>query len=297
MHFGLGEILGLIGVAGIPLTLVLTMPATSAGEFRFLRLCLYAFTGLIIVSLFFIEWPPEFSLQVRASINAAVAAIVVGGVTVAWGWLDKKQNPDTAKTEVPAPLYAAQLEQLIEIDAFIGNKDETRLRETFDLPDMIKFNILKAKGQLFTWGLTDEEAKTLNEFFAGGQAQIDTRYAKLSNVNNAAKYEEIPGKFGLINLSKKYVENLKRLNELIASATIPDDVKKALTDFRDTVTADTTLMFDVINDCFQANPAQLLQNEAYGQPFYGSVTGAYATRFALLRPKADLIRVCTHIDY
>jgi hypothetical protein len=146
-----------------------------------------------------------------------------------------------------------------------------------------------AKGQLFANGLSPDETKEIDKFFAGGQAQIDIRYAKLSNVNNAAHYERIPGKFGLINLSKKYAENLKRLNEFVASAMIPDDVAKALANFRDTVTADTSLIFDVINDCFQANPNQVFQNETYGAPLYGAVTGAYAVRFLPLRPKANAV--------
>jgi hypothetical protein len=92
LNFGIGEILGLIGVAGIPLTLALTMPATSSGEFKFLRSCLVLFAALIIASLFLIEWPVDLSLNTKAVINALIAAIVVGGVTIAWGWLGKKEE-------------------------------------------------------------------------------------------------------------------------------------------------------------------------------------------------------------
>jgi len=227
---------------------------------------------------------PWVRLPLAAAIFAISGIFLVEGIR--WTYRAEIALP---KPEIPASLYAAQLAELREIDAFIGNKDEMELRQTFDLPNMIRFNTLMAKGRLFVWGLTPEEGKKVDEFFAGGKAQIDIRYAKVTSVNNAAQYEPIPGKFGLMNLSKKYADNLKRLNEYVASATIPDDVKKALTDFRDTIVADTSLIFDVINGCFQENSAQVIQNDTYGAQFYGSVTGAYAGRFLALRPKADVV--------
>ena len=217
-----------------------------------------------------------FTNECRAAQRAGPAARAAEG-----GHKDNARNP--------GPSDAAQLEQMREIDIFIGTKDENELRQTFDLQNMIKYNTLMAKGQLFPGSLSPKEGKEIDDFFAGGQAQIDVRYAKLTNVNNAARYERIPGKFGLINLSKKYAESLRRLNEFVASAMIPDDAKKALSDFRDTLVADTSLIFDVINDCFQTNPNQVFQNDTYGAPFYGSVVGAYAVRFLPLRTKADAV--------
>src|ERR1035437_6553769 len=89
----LGVALAVRGVAGIPATLALTMPATTAGEFRFLRGCLIASGGLIICSLLMVSWNDEWgSPQMRIFINAALAALVVGGITYGLDWLKTKQG-------------------------------------------------------------------------------------------------------------------------------------------------------------------------------------------------------------
>jgi hypothetical protein len=110
MALGVGEVLGVVGVAGIPATLALTMPATTKREFQFLKGCLLVSGALIIASLFFIDWRDDLtSLHFRAVINAAVAAILAGGLTYGINWLGKKQESflgaakgDTATTSAAA---------------------------------------------------------------------------------------------------------------------------------------------------------------------------------------------------
>jgi len=92
MALGFGEVLGIIGVAGVFLSLALTMPATTRGEFRFLRVCLVFSGALIILSLFFVDWPPHMTLVAKTIINAIVGALVVGGVTYGLGWLETKEK-------------------------------------------------------------------------------------------------------------------------------------------------------------------------------------------------------------
>lgn len=109
MAFGVGEILGIMGVAGVPATLALTMPATTRGEFRFLKGCLLLSGALIIVSLFLIEWKDSAGVEMKVLVNAAIAAIVVGSLTFGMDWLEKKQaaftpveKPKTAGGQGPA---------------------------------------------------------------------------------------------------------------------------------------------------------------------------------------------------
>lgn len=92
MAFGIGEILGIVGVAGVPATLALTMPATTRGEFRFLKGCLLLSGALIIASLFLIEWKDGSGVEMKMLVNAAIAAVVVGGLTYGMDWLEKKQG-------------------------------------------------------------------------------------------------------------------------------------------------------------------------------------------------------------
>jgi hypothetical protein len=97
MAFGVGEIIGVVGVAGIPATLALTMPATTHREFLFLKGCLLLSGALIVISLFLIEWSEKVGIEMRVLVNAAVAALVVGGLTYGMDWLQKKQG-DTVAT-------------------------------------------------------------------------------------------------------------------------------------------------------------------------------------------------------
>src|SRR5580704_6819283 len=89
----MGLILGIISVAGIPLTLALTMPATTPGEFRFLRWCLIGFGAMSIVALFLVQWGRDWgTLEMKVIVNAVIAAVVVAVVTVGLDWVRNKQN-------------------------------------------------------------------------------------------------------------------------------------------------------------------------------------------------------------
>lgn len=73
---------------------------------------------------------------------------------------------------VPPSLFQTQLDQLKEIEAFIGVKDENALRETFDIPNIIRYNILMAK-RTFAPQLVDSAMSSeIDAYFKGGNAQI-----------------------------------------------------------------------------------------------------------------------------
>ena len=188
-----------------------------------------------------------------------------------------------------SPLYEAQLEELREIDNFIGKKDETELRTTFDFPDMLKFNIRFAKAKLISGSVSNAQLAEMDAFFAGGRANINTKYAKLTPQEHTAFYEPIPGKFGLLNISHTHVKNFTRLTELEASSMLPTDVKTVLHTFTEAIIKNVDLMFEVINERFSANQNNLLQTDEYGSPRYGAVTTEYARKFNSLRPKAEMV--------
>lgn len=93
MHIDWGLVLGIISVAGMPLTLALTMPASTVGEFRLLRWCFIGFGVLCIGSLFLLEWSHDWGpIEMKLLTNVVVGAVVIAVVTVGLDWLGKKQQ-------------------------------------------------------------------------------------------------------------------------------------------------------------------------------------------------------------
>jgi hypothetical protein len=58
------------------------------------------------------------------------------------GWKPPTPPPQEDK---PKQLLESQIKSIQEIDAFIAAKDENDLRNTFDFPDILKYNILMVK--------------------------------------------------------------------------------------------------------------------------------------------------------
>lgn len=249
--------------------------------------------GGIVFAVGLIGWPYipldskyNFPLFLGLVSLALMAAAITWGMSIS----PDKKDVSVVSEPIPEPLYAAQLGELREIDAFLGRKDEMGLRETFDFPRMFKFDVRMAQNQLIPGSVSPDKLRAIDVFFAGGKGQIDARFAKVSRTEaDGIHYEAIPGRIGLLNLSKTYAASLSKLDEFIASATTPSDVKDALTEFRAAIVDDTTLMFDVINERFSENAQFLQHDDDYGSPLYGAVTNNYAQRFVQLRPKADKV--------
>jgi hypothetical protein len=79
--------------------------------------------------------------------------------------------------------------------------------------------------------------------------------------------EWIPGKIGVINTSKKFIESRQ---DMLASTVLPINVQYALRDFDTTIEEDLELMFDVLNDRFSHNPDEFIFSEDQKSIHYGN---------------------------
>jgi hypothetical protein len=177
------------------------------------------------------------------------------------------------------------------IDDLVASKDENGLRAQFDFADMLKYNILLAREKLFPQLVSRMQAEDVERYFTGGKARMDLRYARVSNVNNRAEVEWLPGRIGVINTSAKYNESRSRLIELYSSASVPASVAVALKDLDDVIEKDSTLMIESLNDSMSTNPKYISENDQFGSRFYGSASGAYWTKFVALAPKGEAVRL------
>jgi len=188
------------------------------------------------------------------------------------------------------PLYEVQLQEFRDIDDFVGKKNEMPLRETFDIPDNVKYNILLAKQNIAPDKVSPERTAEINVFFKDGTGAINTKYAKLSRPHgNAVQYEKLDGKIGVINHSAKFNASMFKLQMFAASSTLPTDVKVALADMEKTIASNMELLLDVINERYSVNRNNLLHEDDPASTRYGAISSPYWEKFVHLRPKAEAI--------
>jgi hypothetical protein len=76
----------------------------------------------------------------------------------------------------------------------------------------------------------------LDNYFKTGQGKISLRYANVkATPSKVAQVEWIPGKIGVINTSKKFIESRQILADMLASTVVPIKVQYALRDFDTTI--------------------------------------------------------------
>jgi hypothetical protein len=93
---------------------------------------------------------------------------------------------ETAKNSAitPVPILDAQLQEIRALRDFLGGKDETGLRETFGIPDILKYNIMFVRKDIAPNSLTDNQKKEMEQFFLGGHGIVSRIYANMTITNN-----------------------------------------------------------------------------------------------------------------
>ncbi len=248
---------------------------------------------LVLCPLYFLwEVSPWITAQRRRRpVLSLVGFILAGGglgVGAWWGW-NVLVHPHDAVVNSPLPTSNGADTELAEVNNFICKRDEGALREEFDFPQMLTFNIDFAKQKLAPELVSPDQAAAIGSYFLNGQARIDMRYAHLTTVNNRVNVEWIPGKIGVINTSQKYNESRRKLTAMMSSAALPADVTAALKLLDDSIEKDSALMIESLNQSLAADPRNILQNSVYGSDWYGSASGLYWRQFIPLRPSADVV--------
>lgn len=278
---------GAIGVLGLSASIVITVIAAMLHDVRWL-LWVAGLVGMVAIFCFkrVFQWSPWFLAFGFVTITSMMLGV---NILV-------KQQVSAVPPVIDRPTVTAQAKPVLEdIDDFIASKDENGLREQFDFPDMLKYNILYARRNLFPKLVSLHQSEDIDRYFTGGQARIDTRYAKVSNVNNRADVEWIPGRIGVISTSAKYNTSRHHLAELYSSASTPAPVANALKDLDDVVEKNSTWMIESLNDSLSTDPRYISENDTAGSRFYGSASGAYWTKFTPLSSKGDTVRISLRV--
>jgi hypothetical protein len=187
------------------------------------------------------------------------------------------------------PLSEAQLSEFQQIDKFVVKKDELGLRETFDFPGILKYNIILARLAVAPRTVSQSDARECNEFFEGGKAFLDFRYRNVRTENFRLHQDPMPGKIGLLNGSKRYHEARELLMTMYSSSTLPVGVAMALKELDKTIGDNLSLMIESLNDSYETNKRNLLENDDPTSDRYGSAAGRYWYSFVSLKPKAEVV--------
>jgi hypothetical protein len=187
-------------------------------------------------------------------------------------------------------LFGTQLEELKAIDALIARKDEVELRETFDLPKMLHYNIELTRRSMAPQLLSPTDSSAIDHYFEGGQAKLDVRLASIQNVNDHLTASLTPGRVAIVNLPVKYLQARSQLIRLSESPDLPSKVIEALKDFDAAIEKNTDLMRSSLDESVTANPASLLEDDDNRSTFFRSAEGHYWRQFVQLKPKGDAVR-------
>lgn len=187
-----------------------------------------------------------------------------------------------------SPLFSAQFKMLQSIDDFVARKDENELRETFDFPNMLKYNIKLAKSFEFP-NLASSEVAEVDAFFKGGQGRLDLRYLSVSPPDTRKKVSRIPGKIGMVNTSVKYINSRHMLMEFYSSSQLPSKIAAGLKALDKAVDDNMTLMIESLNESLRSDPRNISENDDGSSNFYASAYNLYWTKFIPLKEKADAV--------
>jgi hypothetical protein len=114
-----GITLGLIGIVCIPLTVALTMSASSPGEFNFIRSCFILAAILMVGSALMLHRLDNMPLWARVSVAAVVGALASGALVFALDWVRNKEA-----------LARKQLEPIAEAPPIFELRREFRARNS-----------------------------------------------------------------------------------------------------------------------------------------------------------------------
>ncbi len=190
-------------------------------------------------------------------------------------------------------LLQAQLKELEQLQSFIGAKDENELREVFGFQKLVEVNLGIQRSGRAPDKYTAEQIAAINAYIKSNVMEGDTRFGTSSNVDGRLTFTGNKGAVAMITLPNEYVAGHAALKKFESSMTLPSTVRSALLELDKTVTDNTTLLFDVLNEKVSQNPNNIIFYDDSQSKFFRVVPNIYWGRFVPLRPKVEKVLEAT----
>jgi len=202
--------------------------------------------------------------------------------------IDEKSSasPTTKRTS------AAESAALDDLNNWLCVKDEVALRQAFDFTHIVQDNIdiMSKHG-----GPLTEKDKLAARIFPGfNHIKIHNRPLASGVRLQGGDWTVNPGEVGFIVVSDKYESAVSKLTILSQSAVIPTDVSIELLSLRQAVLDDSTILIEIFNSAYKANPKLILEGNTPGK-YYAAVEDVYFARMVQLRPITE--RLCSTVRY
>lgn len=197
-------------------------------------------------------------------------------------------QPAKSPDSISDVVLSSQIEELNQLQEFIVGS-ESRLWELFGIHGITHFNIRRAKLVINPNALTPDQVSEINAFFKDGQSNLDSRYCKVIRTAGGIRYEEIPGKLGILNLSAKYVASRQTLAKFESSPKLPFIVRTTVKELNKAALDNVLLLHEVINQKLAGNQDEILHDDDGSSPLFGATSGAFLERRIWLGPKQEAI--------
>jgi hypothetical protein len=203
------------------------------------------FIALLLVTAFLIGAVAIIADPVRSRITKTALALALAvGLSVSGAVAVYRHQAQP----VSEALLAAQLQEMRLLQDFISGEPDFDLRQKFDFPGIVKFNLRLDKRSLAPGLVSDQDSKQIDEFFFRGNGVVSLLHSKYYTVNDGAIRMALNAReIGAINATKKYTDNLNRLQEFEDSSLLPSAVRADVKDLHKAITDNIGLLFDPVS--------------------------------------------------
>lgn len=224
----------------------------------------------------------------RVAVGACVVVVGTGLYRMdVWLRIPEASSPDA--------LFQAQLSELEQLENFIGTKNEMELREVFGFRKLLSVTLQIWRSGFAPDKYTPEEMKAIDTYIKSNVSEADTRFGVVSRKGNVPNFAVNKGAVAIITLPKEYVDGRAILVRFESSIKLPATVRSALLELDQTITNNTSLLFDVMNEKVSQNPDNLIFDGDPHSRFFSAISNAYWDRFTPLQPKTQKIIESTRI--
>lgn len=197
------------------------------------------------------------------------------------------QAASPTERSVPAPKLGAQEAALLEgLKNWLCPKDEGALRTEFSLINVLVHNI-----DLMTENhgpLTEKQHRFVNVFGDGRHVRFTQPFA-VNGTYQAGDWSVNPGEIGILVLTPEYSAATARLDVLVKSAFLPEDVQKHLLQLQEVIRQNMLLAIDELNVAYKTNPKWIYDSAKMGTIYFAAVRNRYAGKLIPLRPSVDMV--------
>ncbi|WAC12531.1 hypothetical protein [Dyadobacter pollutisoli] len=235
--------------------------------------------------------------------------IVVGCVTI----LTYKQARKTLFTPIRTEIFKMQIKSFEEILAFFQSKTETDFSHQFDFNFIVSGNA-RLMFNDFVSTFYEKEIKinedTLKELYSQFSGAVVTGKYMEENFHSPEYYEKIKPQerieinnpallldkwrrydFGQIHFSKKYYDEMQKLNTLIASPLLPVPLKNKLVEFESKVGENLWLVGKILTKIAQELPERFPNAKSLENLDLSGIWNKYNHESKPLEPSAKEILV------